>query len=159
MNTRYLPFFVLIAAVAVAGGPRVLRGQGESANPAPSASAHGSLDYEYFKDKVEPIFLKKRPGHARCVSCHTTNNVRLHLVALSPGATAWNEEQSRQNFELVKRVAFPGNPESPLLVHPLLESAGGDFFHSGGKHFNSQNDPEWLTLKAFVMGQSEKPGQ
>ena len=159
MNKRYLPFFVLIAAIGFAGGSRTLRGQSESAAAPSGSSAHGSLDYEYFKDKVEPIFLKKRPGHARCVSCHTTNNVRLHLVALSPGADSWNEAQSRQNFELVKRVAFPGNPESPLLVHPLLESAGGDFFHSGGKHFNSQNDPEWLTLKAFVMGETAKQGQ
>jgi hypothetical protein len=85
--------------------------------------------------------------------------VRLHLVPLSEGAAAWNEVQSRENFELIKRVAFPGNPDSPLLVHPLLESAGGDFFHSGGKHFNSQADPEWLTLKAFVMGETAAPGQ
>ena len=41
----------------------------------------------------------------------------------------------------------------PYLVHPLEENAGGDFYHSGGKHFMSQNDPEWQTLKAFVMGQ------
>ena len=34
------------------------------------------------------------------------------------------------------------------------EKAGGDFYHSGGKHFTSQTDPEWQTLKAFVMGQT-----
>ena len=159
MNIRYLPLFVLIAALGFVGSSRMLRAQGESAAQPPAGATNGSLDYEYFKDKVEPIFLKKRPGHARCVSCHTTNNVRLHLVPLSPGATTWDEAQSRENFELVKRVAFPGNLESPLLIHPLVESAGGDFFHSGGKHFNSQNDPEWLTLKAFVMGQTAKQGQ
>ncbi len=43
--------------------------------------------------KVEPIFLAKRPGHARCVTCHTINHVPLHLVPLSPGSTTWNEEQ------------------------------------------------------------------
>ena len=146
-----------------AGGARRLGAQGESGSaPAPrvpAAAAGDSLDYEFFKDKVEPIFLKKRPGHARCVSCHTTNNVRLHLVPLSPGAATWNEEQSRENFQLVKRVAFPGDTQSPLLIHPLLEGAGGDFFHSGGKHFNSQSDPEWLTLKAFVMGEKATGGQ
>jgi len=41
---------------------------------------------------------------------------------------------------------------SPLLRHPLAESAGGDFFHNGGKHFNSQDDPEWQILKAFILG-------
>ena len=37
-------------------------------------------------------------------------------------------------------------------MHPLAESAGGDFYHNGGKHWSSQNDAEWLTLKAWVMG-------
>ncbi len=121
-------------------------------SPAPSKT----LDYQVFKTKIEPIFLKKRPGHARCVSCHVFNNVALHLVPLSPGATMWNEEQSRKNFQLIHRVAFPGNLQSPLLIHPLLQSAGGDFFHSGGKHFNSQKDPEWLTIKEWILGESAK---
>lgn len=167
MNRRLAPISlpgcgVLLAAMVFAGGACHLNAQGESATaPASKSAAAGgeSLNYEFFKDKVEPIFLKKRPGHARCVTCHSTNNVRLHLVPLSPGATTWDEEQSRKNFDLVKRVAFPGDPQSPLLIHPLLEDAGGDFFHSGGKHFNSQNDPEWLTLKAFVMGETAKGGQ
>jgi hypothetical protein len=44
--------------------------------------------------------------------------------------------------------------QSRLLLHPLEESAGGDFYHNGGKHFTSQSDPEWMTLKAWVMGQT-----
>jgi hypothetical protein len=43
--------------------------------------------------------------------------------------------------------------KSRLLMHPLAENAGGDFYHNGGKHWNSQNDPEWQTLKTWVMGQ------
>ena len=35
-----------------------------------SAPARPSLDYEFFKTKVQPIFLNKRPGHARCIACH-----------------------------------------------------------------------------------------
>jgi hypothetical protein len=121
-----------------------------------SSNATAQLDYEFFKTKVEPIFLEKRPGHVRCVTCHSVNNAPLHLVPLSPGSTTWNEEESRQNFELVKRVAIPGNLQSTILIHPLAEQAGGDFFHSGSKFFNSQNDPEWLTLKAFVLGEKAK---
>ena len=30
------------------------------------------LDYEFFKTKVQPIFLAKRSGHARCISCHAS---------------------------------------------------------------------------------------
>ena len=112
-----------------------------------------SLDYEVFKAKVQPIFLAKRPGHARCVSCHSSGTP-LRLQPLSAGASTWTEEQSRKNFEAVKRVAQPGNAKSMLLVHPLAEQAGGDFFHNGGKHWESQGDPEWQALKAWIVGQT-----
>jgi hypothetical protein len=137
---------VFVCAALLVG----LLGQQAVSSPAQSTT----LDYEVFKTKIEPIFLNKRPGHARCVSCHASNNVALHLVPLSPGATTWNEEESRKNFELVQRVAIPGDLQSPILIHPLAQDAGGDFFHSGGKHFNSQNDPEWLTIKAWILGQT-----
>ena len=108
-----------------------------------------TLDFEFFKTKVQPIFSAKRPGHARCISCHVSGTP-LRLQPLSPGKTTWNEEESRKNFEAVKRVVVPGNAKSRLLVHLLAEQAGGDFYHSGGKHWDSQDDPEWQTLKAWV---------
>jgi hypothetical protein len=120
--------------------------------PAASSAASASLDYEFFKANVEPVFLAKRPGHARCVVCHTINNAPFHLVPLSPGSATWNEEQSRRNFQLVQKVVVPGYDGSKLLTHPLAEEAGGDPHHGGGQQFGSQNDPEWLTLKAFVLG-------
>jgi hypothetical protein len=127
--------------------------------PTPSFTASTSLDYEFFKARVQPIFLAKRLGHARCISCHGGATAQmLVLQPLSPGSTTWNEEQSRKNFDATKRLVLPGNLQSPLLVHPLAEEAGGDFFHSGGKHFNSQDDPEWQTLKAWVMGRTMKSG-
>jgi hypothetical protein len=124
----------------------------EAGSQPAAATAGSALNYEFFKDKVEPIFLAKRPGHTRCVVCHTINNAPLHLVPLSPGSTTWNDAQSRQNFQLVQKVVVPGYEDSQLLRHPLAEEAGGDPSHGGGKHFASKNDPEWLTLKAFVFG-------
>jgi hypothetical protein len=146
------PFHLLLAAslflvAAAALGAQEPAGEGES-----TAKSAVSLDFEFFKTKVQPIFLAKRPGHARCVSCHSSNNSALRLQPLSPGSTTWDDEQSRLNFAAVQKVVVPGSLKSPLLIHPLAEAAGGDFFHSGGKHFNSQSDPEWQTLKAFVMG-------
>jgi hypothetical protein len=139
--------------ILAAAGP--LR-QANSQPVSSSSAASASLNYEFFKTKVEPIFLAKRAGHTRCVACHTINNAPLHLVPLSPGSMTWNEEQSRQNFELVQRVAAPGLLESPLLKHPLALEAGGDPHHGGGQQFSSQQDPEWLTLKAFVLGETVK---
>src|ERR1700751_2878444 len=89
-----------------------------------SSTASPSLNYEFFKAKVEPVFLAKRPGHARCVVCHTFNNAPFHLVSLSPGSKTWNEEQSRQNFQLVQKVVVPGYDGSKLVTHPLAEEAG-----------------------------------
>ena len=119
------------------------------------AAAQSTLDYEFFKSRVQPIFLAKRAGHARCVSCHTSGTP-LRLQPLAKGATAWTEEETRKNFEAVQRVAAAGNVKSRLLVHPLAEEAGGDFFHSGGKHWSSQQDPEWQALRAWVLGQTGK---
>jgi hypothetical protein len=128
--------------------------------PVPSPSKPTSLDFEFFKAKVQPIFLAKRPGHARCVACHGSPEASgFQLQPLSHGKTNWNEEASRKNFESVSQVVIPGDLRSPLLVHPLAEDAGGDFFHSGGKHFNSQDDPEWRTLKAWVFGQTMSGSQ
>lgn len=123
-----------------------------SVSPGKSAS----LDFEFFKTKVQPIFLAKRPGHARCVACHAggTAPAIFRLQPLSPGSATWDDEQSSKNFEATLRVVTPGDLKSALLVHPLAETAGGDFFHSGGKHFNSRNDPEWEILKEWVLGQT-----
>ena len=115
------------------------------------ASSSGALDYEFFKSRVQPIFVAKRAGHARCVACHG-QGTPLRLQALPAGATTWSEEDSRKNFQAVSRVAQPGNVKSRLLIHPLDEKAGGDFYHSGGKHWSSQNDAEWQVLRTWVMG-------
>ncbi len=106
----------------------LLLAAGGSVRQANSQAASPTLDYQFFKDKVQAIFLHKREGHTRCVACH------------------------RQNFQWVQRVVVPGYEDSLLLKHPLAEAAGGDPRHGGGQQFASKNDPDWQTLKAWVMG-------
>ena len=67
----------------------------------PASMPKPALSYTFFKEQVQPIFLKKRPGHARCITCHQHGVPPLQ--ALSPGATTWNEEQSRKNFDMWKQ--------------------------------------------------------
>ena len=120
---------------------------------APDPRPAPTLDYLYFKERVQPIFLKKRPGHARCVVCH--ENRSPGLQPLAERATTWSGQQSRQNFAVWKQFVVPGKPmKSRLLLHPLAEAAGGDRFHGGGKHWQSQNDPEWKVLAAWVSGET-----
>jgi hypothetical protein len=111
------------------------------------------LDYEFFKSRVEPIFLTKRPNHARCYVCHVESNNAFRLEKLAPTGSGWSEEQSRRNFEMVSRLVNPGDPDtSRLLLHPLGPEGGGDVFHSGGRQFASKHDPAWQTLVAWVNG-------
>lgn len=120
---------------------------------APSTPAAGSLDYTAFKTTVEPLLLEKRPGHARCVTCHSTGTA-FRLQRLAKGETAWTEEQSQKNFAMVKRFVLPGVPmKSRLLVMPLAHEAGGTEFHPGGKHWESKDDAEWKKLADWVNGQ------
>jgi hypothetical protein len=121
---------------------------------AASFAAAQSLDFATFESRVEPIFLKKRPGHARCVACHVDAATAFKLQPLPEGgggARMWTEEQSRKNFAVVSRLVVAGDPDSSrLLIHPLAHDAGGDVFHGGGRQFASKNDPEWKTIAAWV---------
>jgi len=116
---------------------------------APLAMAQ-TLDYETYKKTVEPIFAKKRVGHARCVACHSASNNAFRLQPLQEGST-WTDEQSHRNFESVSKLVNPANPQaSRLLMHPLAHEGGGDEFHSGGRQFLSKDDPDWKAIAAWA---------
>ena len=117
-----------------------------------TAPATNPLDFEVYKAKVEPLFLEKRPGHARCVVCHSTGTA-FRLQLLAPGQKAWSEDQSRKNFDMLSRFVLPGVPsKSRLLVMALAHDAGGTEFHPGGKHWDTQDDAEWKALADWVNG-------
>jgi hypothetical protein len=123
--------------------------------------AETALDYDYFKAKVQPIFLIKRPTHARCVMCHAGANNMLKLEELPEGQTAWTEEQTRKNFETVSKIVQSADDplKSKLLIHPLAPEAGGDAFHNGGRQFANRNDPSWKTIAAWAKGATLAPGK
>jgi len=118
---------------------------------APLAPAQ-SLDFEFYRTRVEPIFLKKRPERTRCVVCHSSGRRAFNLVPLKAGSTGYTAEESRRNFENVTKLVNTGKPEaSLLLIHPLAHDAGGDQFHSGGRQFRTRDDPDWKILLAWVQ--------
>ena len=144
----------LVTAVALSATTPFTRAQSVGgANSTPAQS----LDYEFFKTRVEPIFLKKRAGHTRCYACHSGEEGPQYLEKLTPGSTFWTEEQSRLNFKKVSLFVVPGNlTASKLLMHPLAPEAGGEFpsplVHMGGRQFASKDDPDWQTFAAWVRG-------
>jgi YVTN family beta-propeller protein len=137
---------------------------GSTTAPLPAQTQQSpALSFDVYRTRVEPIFLKKRPGHARCYACHALGAGEgnapsaMRLQLLLPGSATWNEEQSHRNFEAVRQKVVPGNPlASRLLIHPLRYEAGGDQWHGGGAQFMSANDLEWQTIAAWVQGRNEE---
>ena len=122
-----------------------------------SFTAAAELDFDYFMNEVQPIFLAKREGNVRCIQCHyRTSNLRLQ--PLEEGQLFWTEEQSRMNFESASSLVLPGEDplQSRFLTHPLAHDAGGDPFHGGGTHFHSTYDPEWRIMADWVAGATER---
>jgi hypothetical protein len=114
--------------------------------PLAQAQARAPLDYETFKTRVQPIFLAKHDGFARCYVCHS-QGTNFRLQRLAEGATAYTEEQTRENFKAAQRFVSAGNPlKSRLLLMPLSHEAGGTEFHPGGKRWESQSNAEWNTI-------------
>jgi hypothetical protein len=141
-------FVILVAAFTAPQAAGTPAGQEAS-------TSTQALDFKFFKARVEPIFLKSRPGHARCYACHASGTGPQYLVKMSPGSTFWTEEQSRKNFENVSNLVNRDDPmNSRFLVHPLSPLAGGDtaFAHGGGRQFESKEDPDWQAMAKWVSG-------
>jgi len=149
---------ILVAAAALCGAAVYAAVKPARAPGAQEASTEKSpLDFQVYRTRVEPIFLKQRGEHARCYACHSQNESSFHLQRLAPGQTTWTEDQSRLNFKSVSQLVTPGDTnDSKLLLHPLAPEGGGDSFHSGGRQFESQNDPDWKTIADWVR--MAKPG-
>ena len=145
MRTTLFDLRLLVAAAILAA--LAMAKSDVAAQPAPK------LDFAFFKNRVEPIFVTKRPGFARCTVCHVESNNGFRLEKLPPNAQTWSEVQSRRNFEMAAKLVNPGDPQtSRLLLHPLAPEDGGDVFHSGGRQFLSKQDPAWRILAEWVNG-------
>jgi hypothetical protein len=122
-----------------------------------AADSTKGLDYEFYKESVEPIFIRYRGGFVgadtACVACHTVQaNAPLGLVPLveENGEVFWTEEQSRQNFENVAMLVNPSAPEtSRLLMAPLAPIAGGES-HSGGIFWDSPDHSEYRLIAEWI---------
>ena len=118
--------------------------------PAAASPPGATLDVAGFRDKVQPLFLDKKPGFARCYVCHSQGTT-FRLQRLPEGRTAYNEEETRKNLDAVRRLIAPGQPDaSRLLLMPLAHEAGGTEFHPGGKRWSAKTDPEWQRIAGWV---------
>ncbi|MQA90304.1 MAG: hypothetical protein GEU90_08715 [Gemmatimonas sp.] len=124
--------------------------------PAEPTAATPTLQFEFFRDCVQRIFLDQRAGRTACVNCHN-GGVRNFAPSIPDGRPYWNEGESRRNFDVAARYIEPGHPLlSRFLTRPLHPDAGGDRFHAGGRRWDSQADPEWQMLASWVRGEAPK---
>ncbi len=112
-----------------------------------------ALDFEFFHECVQRVFLDKREGLMECISCHESG-ARGFAQTIGDGRAFWSRDESRENFSLLSRYIEPGYPlRSRFLTHPLAPEGGADHIHGGGRRWPSQGDPEWQMLAAWVRGE------
>src|SRR5205809_6632570 len=93
---------------------------------APVSAGAQSLDYGFFKANIEPIFLKKREGHTRCIVCHAgpKNASRLRPWRRNPPTLP--KDKSRPNSRTSRGTVFAGNRMEGLsLLHRRHQDFGG----------------------------------
>ncbi len=165
----------LVAGAAVSLGAFVLESEAVGPEPAEAAvggswasaaNAQDPLDFEFYRENVEPIFVT---GHGEsglvpgaCVMCHSWQaSTAFKLQPLQDdegGEPYWTEARSRHNFEVVSNLVSPGFPQNSVLLRkPLATEAGGTEYHVGGKFWESQDDPEWQILEEWVASASAAP--
>jgi LSD1 subclass zinc finger protein len=120
--------------------------------PAPEPT----LDFEFFRACVQPVFATPRAGHIRCSNCHATG-----MIGFAPAAQAgstWSDQEAKRAFQVVSRLIIPGNPEqSRFLLKPLHPDGGGSYTHNGPRRWQSRDDPEWRMLAEWVRGERKGP--
>src|ERR1700680_4272301 len=62
---------------------------GGSTQGASDSTPGSSLDFQVYRARIEPIFLKQREGGIMCYNCHSVLSTRLRLQPMSSGSTSW----------------------------------------------------------------------
>src|SRR5258708_36372092 len=79
-----------------------------------SGQVRPALDFEIYRIRIEPIFLKPRQGGVRCYDCHSLLATRRRLQPLSSGSSSGSEQQTRPNFEVFSQLV---TLTAPLKSH------------------------------------------
>jgi cytochrome c5 len=118
------------------------------------AKADPSIDFEFFRACVQPVFANPRDGHIKCSNCHAGG-----LIGFAPApqdGKTWNDQEARRAFSTITRLILPGNPEqSRFLLKPLHPDGGGSYTHNGPRRWQTRQDPEWQMLAGWVRGEKK----
>jgi len=122
-------------------GSAALCGCRAATQPTPaSGGVPTTLDAVMFAEDVEPILQRRGCSDVACHGGQGSGelmlsgglNVDADLLAVSGLTTPWDPH------------------DSPLLLKPLAEEAGG-YTHGGGTIFASEADPDYQTMLRWLM--------
>ena len=114
-------FWLLFVAALLIQQPAFLRAQAPAARH-PGGGVSGLRGSS--RARGSPSFWR-RASDTPAVSPATVMVRPCACRSFSPGASTWNEEQSRRNFQVVAPRVVPLSPlQSKLLIHPLETEAG-----------------------------------
>ncbi|MBK9169430.1 MAG: HEAT repeat domain-containing protein [Bryobacterales bacterium] len=121
-------------------------------------SARDVLDYDYFKNFVEPILITRGHDGLACANCHANHNLFKLVEPDQYGQLTL--QQSRSNFDAASRIVNVRDPENSLLLNKptfSLDDAGiGDsreFSHGGGlRWIEKRNSREYRTVLRWIQG-------
>jgi hypothetical protein len=126
------------------------------------------LDAAFFRCRVHPVLARS----CGALACHGDARRPFHVYARNRLRAFGGEpdrdallapDELRASFDAARAFVDADAPDqSPLLMKPLDQRAGGAFHRGaeifgGGNVFLSADDPERLTLRAWVLGAKEDP--
>jgi hypothetical protein len=118
-------------------------------------------DYEFFKQRVQPVLAKVGSDGRACVVCHATQG---QFALRMPGKTGFSETQSRFNYEAVLAKLNRQDPkQSLLLMKPTRpnDNAGDPSLHTsthgGGTRWGRDTreataSEEYETILSWIRG-------
>ena len=116
------------------------------------AAKEPTVDFEFFRACVQPVFANPREGQIKCSNCHNVDPIAFAPVPAD--GKMWNDEEAKRAFQVITRLVVPGNPEqSRFLLKPLHPDGGGSYAHNGVRRWPTRKDPEWMMLAGWVRGE------
>lgn len=118
-------------------------------------------DYEYFKQRVQPVLARVGEDGRACVVCHATQG---QFALRMPGKTGFSEAQTRVNYEAaLQKVNLKEPKRSLLLIKPTRpnDNAGDPALHTsthgGGTRWGQDGreasaSAEYETILEWIRG-------
>ena len=119
---------------------------GQAPGFVPGSVDTSSPHFATFRDQVQPMLERRCAGS----SCHGSTIADLYL------SCGESDEQVEWNYWVAMEFVAPGSTRSTseILRRPLGVQVGGSF-HEGGDVFGSIEDPDYMTLAAWVESAPE----